>query len=127
MSDRVTVVQQGERPVAAGAATPGMERFEAYAGEDRWVGYVKTKPGVRSGWHHHGQMDTYIYVVGGAVELESGPGGRDAVTARAGDFAHIPAGAVHREGTSADQPGEAVVVRIGPGQPVFNVDGPDPE
>lgn len=127
MDGRVTVVRTAERPVASGPATPGMERFEAYAADDRWVGYVATEPGVRSGWHHHGEMDTYVYVVRGAVELESGPGGGDLATAHVGQFAHIPAGTVHREGTPAGEPAEAVVVRIGRGQPVFNVEGPDPE
>ena len=127
MDARVSVVPSAQRPVAAGPPTPGMERFEGYVADDRWIGYVTTEPGVRSGWHHHGEMDTYVYVVRGTVELESGPGGGDVATARAGDFAHIPAGAVHREGTPGDESAEAVIVRIGRGQPVFNVEGPDPE
>jgi uncharacterized RmlC-like cupin family protein len=104
-----------------------MERFDGYLADDRWIGYVRTEAGVRSGWHHHGEMDTYVYVVRGAVELESGPGGHDVAKASVGDFAHIPAGTVHREGTPADGSAEAVVIRIGRGQPVINVEGPDPE
>lgn len=127
MDGRVTVVRSTKRPAASGPATPGMERFEGYVADDRWIGYVTTEPGVRSGWHHHGEMDTYVYVVRGAVELESGPGGGDVARARVGDFAHIPAGTVHREGTPGDESAEAVIVRIGTGQPVFNVEGPDPE
>jgi uncharacterized RmlC-like cupin family protein len=126
MGGRITVIASTERP-ATGPPTPGMERFEAYVGDDRWVGYAETEPGVRSGWHHHGEMDTYVYVVRGAIELESGPGGRTIVAARAGDFAHIPVGTVHREGTPGDEPGAVVVVRIGRGQPVFAVEGPDAE
>jgi uncharacterized RmlC-like cupin family protein len=104
-----------------------MERFDAYDADDRWIGYVTTEAGVHSGWHHHGEMDTYVYVVRGSIELESGPGGRDVARAGAGDFTHIPAGIVHREGTPGDTSAEAVVVRIGRGQPIFNVEGPDPE
>lgn len=126
MAGRITVVTSTERP-ASGPSTPGMQRFEAFVGEDRWIGYTKTEPGRRSGWHHHGEMDTYVFVVRGAIELESGPGGRTIVGARAGEFAHIPARTVHREGTPGDEPGAAVVVRIGRGQPVFAVDGPEPE
>lgn len=119
-----TVVQPDERVRASGPGTPGMEREQAFAGEDRWIGYVRTEPGVKSGWHHHGEMDTYIYVVAGTIELESGPDGTDLVSVGAGDFAHVPGGAVHREGTPVNEPGEAVIVRIGSGQPVFNVEGP---
>jgi uncharacterized RmlC-like cupin family protein len=126
MGGEISVIEHGARRPAGGPATPGMERAVAYAGEDRWVGYVNTDPGVKSGWHHHGEMDTYVYVVRGAIELEFGPRGRQVVHARTGDFAHIPAGTVHREGTPEGEPAEAVIVRIGRGQPVFNVEGPDP-
>lgn len=127
MDGRVTVVRSNERPASAGPATPGMDRFDGYVAEDRWIGYVVTEAGVQSGWHHHGEKDTYVYVVRGSMELESGPGGREVASAGPGDFVHIPAGTVHREGTTADGPAEAVVVRIGRGQPVFNVEGPDPD
>jgi len=43
----------------------------------------------------------------------------------AGDFAHLPAGVIHCEGTPGEDPLEAVVVRIGSGPQVFAV--PDPE
>lgn len=91
------------------------------------MGHVRTLPGVWSGWHHHGETDTYFYVLDGAIELEFGPGGSDRLAVEAGDFAHIPSGTIHREGTGPDKAGEAVIVRIGPGQPVFNVEGPASE
>jgi uncharacterized RmlC-like cupin family protein len=102
-----------------------MVREQAFAGEDRWVGLVRTEPGVRSGWHHHGDTDTYIYVVKGSIVVEFGPNGRERLNCGAGDFALVPGGIVHREGTSADEPAEAVIIRIGGGQPVFNVEGPE--
>jgi uncharacterized RmlC-like cupin family protein len=126
MGERITVVASTERP-ATGPPTPGMESFEAFVTDDRWIGYAETEPGIRSGWHHHGEMDSYIYVVRGAIELESGPNGRTVTTAHAGEFAHVPARTVHREGTPGTEAGSVVVVRIGRGQPVFAVDGPDPE
>lgn len=124
---RPEVIRAAERRQAPGPVTPGMNRELAFAAEDRWVGYVRTERGVKSGWHHHGETDTYIHVVRGSIELEFGPGGRQKLVGEAGDFAHIPAGVVHREGTPPGEAGEAVVVRIGRGQPVFNVDGPEPE
>jgi uncharacterized RmlC-like cupin family protein len=119
------VVRPSDRTLASGPGTPGMVREVAFATDELWIGHVRTEPGVRSGWHHHGEMDTYFYVVQGAIEIEHGAGGRQQLSARAGDFAHIPRASVHREGTSAEQPGEAIVIRIGGGQPVINVDGPD--
>jgi uncharacterized RmlC-like cupin family protein len=123
---RAQVVRPEDRTEAGGPATPGMTREQAFGAEDRWVGYVRTEPGVKSGWHHHGEMDTYLYVLRGSLELEFGPGGRERMTPRAGEFAHVPAGLIHREGTGPDEAGEAVVVRIGRGQPVVNVEGPEP-
>ncbi len=122
---RPKVIRAAERGVAPGPVTPGMSREQAFAAEDRWVGYVRTEPGVKSGWHHHGETDTYIFVVSGSAELEFGPGGKETLAGTAGDFVHVPRGVVHREGTPPSEGAEAVVVRIGRGQPVFNVDGPE--
>ena len=116
-----------QRTVAAGPGTSGMVREEAFASGDRWVGVVRTEPGVRSGWHHHGETETYFYVVNGAMELEFGPGGRERLRVSAGDYAHVPRGLIHREGTPSDQPAEVALVRIGAGAPVVNVEGPEPE
>ena len=120
-------IGSAQRTVAAGPATPGMVREQAFASDDRWVGVVRTEPGVRSGWHHHGDTDTYFYVLSGAMELEFGPGGRDRLRVGAGDFVHVPQGLIHREGTPPDEPAEVAVVRIGSGAPVVNVEGPEPE
>jgi uncharacterized RmlC-like cupin family protein len=106
-------------------STSGMARFEAFEADDRWVGYVTTVPGVMSGWHHHGDTDTYIYMIRGSATVEFGPGGNERVSASAGDFLTVPAGVIHREGTPEGEPAEAVVFRVGSGQPLFNVDGPE--
>lgn len=119
-------VHRSERAVGAGPATPGMVREMAFAADDRWVGYVRTEPGVRSGWHHHGETDTYFYVLRGSMELEFGPGGTERLTVGVGDFAHVPGGLIHREGTTPDEPAELILVRIGSGEPVVNFEGPEP-
>lgn len=126
-TDRPRAIGAAERTVAAGPATPGMVREQAFAADDRWVGVVRTEPGVESGWHHHGDTDTYIYVISGAMELEFGPGGRELLRVGAGDYAHVPRGLIHRERTLPDEPAEAALVRIGTGAPVVNVEGPEPE
>jgi uncharacterized RmlC-like cupin family protein len=89
-----------------------------------WAGFVRTAPGVISGWHHHGDYDTTIYVTSGALRLESGPGGADIINAVPGDFVHVAKGAVHREGNDGDQESHLIVVRAGLGPPTVNVEGP---
>ncbi len=120
------------RPVARSASqldeipaqqTPGICRRQAFAGDDRWVGYVQTQLGEWSGWHHHGETDTYMYVLSGGLEFEFGPA-REQLLVGSGDFALMPAGVVHRERTTPGAPGEIVLVRIGPGPAVVNVDDP---
>ena len=105
--------------------TAGLARFEAFDDEGRWVGYTTTVPGVMSGWHHHGENDTYFYMVKGTIDLEFGADGQERASAVAGDFVCVPAGAIHREGTPPGGPAEAVVIRVGSGPTVVNVDGPD--
>ena len=65
-----------------GQTTSGMRREQAIVTDLMWSGLVKTQPGMVSGWHHHGEYETTIYVVSGAMTLEFGPDGRDVVEAR---------------------------------------------
>ena len=83
--------------------TPGMVREQAVDAEGLWSGYVTTEPHMTSGWHHHGDHETSIYVVDGAIRMEFGTDGGQVVEAGPGDFLHVPAHVVHREGN----PGEA--------------------
>lgn len=106
-----------------GPPTPGVERLEAFAGEDRWIGRATSEPGVTSGWHHHGQHETYFYVLAGTTRMDIAGG--ESFDVRAGDFAHVPAGVVHRETSIGDVTLDAIVVRIGSGPQVFPVADPD--
>ena len=122
---RPIVIRPGEGTLPPGPPTPGMERREVFDHLDRWVGWVRTDAGLAGGWHHHGDRDSYIYVLRGRVRIEYGPGGRDEVRAAAGDFVFNPARMVHREITEPDEPAEFFVVRVGSGPQNVNVDGPD--
>jgi uncharacterized RmlC-like cupin family protein len=102
-----------------------MLRHQLLHHEDRWVGWVRTDPGLAGGWHHHGDNDSYIYGLRGSVTIEYGPGGRDLISAMPGDLVFVPARTVHREVTSADGPAEMFLMRIGGGPLNVNVDGPD--
>jgi uncharacterized RmlC-like cupin family protein len=109
-----------------GEPTPGMTREKAVATATMWAGFVRTDAGMVSGWHHHGEYETSIYVVSGTLRMEYGPGGVEMLEAPAGDFVYVPAGAIHREGNPSDHESTLVVVRAGSGDPVINVDGPAP-
>ncbi len=123
---RPIVVRSGEGVPPPGPPTAGMDRRQLFEHEGCWVGWVRTEPGMSGGWHHHGDRDSYIYVLRGTMTIEYGPGGRDRVTAAPGDFIFNPARMVHREITAPDGPAEFVVVRVGSGPQNVNVDGPDP-
>jgi uncharacterized RmlC-like cupin family protein len=107
--------------LTAGQPTPGMARHEAFAFDDLWSGRARTEPGAVSGWHHHGDHDSIVYVAHGAFRVETAAG---VVEAGPGDFVHIPAHTVHRESNPSDDPAEVVLVRRGTGPVVVNVDGP---
>jgi uncharacterized RmlC-like cupin family protein len=104
--------------------TPGMTRQLASHVAGMWSGTVDTEPHATSGWHHHGDYETTLYVVSGRMRLESGPGGSHVVEAGPGDFLRVPAGAVHRESNPTEEPARAVIVRCGAGDPTYNTDGP---
>lgn len=109
-----------------GPPTAGMVRAEAVATDGMWAGQVRTEPRMESAWHHHGEYESAIYVVSGALRMEFGPGGKESFVAGPGDFVYVAAGAVHREGNPSDEQGEILVVRAGRGESVLNVDGPEP-
>ena len=108
-----------------GQMTPGMHREMAASTDRSWAGHVTTEAGMVSGWHHHGDYESHIYVLSGALRMESGPGGRDVVEAQPGDFVFVPPHAVHREVNPASSDAAIIVVRAGSGEAVFNVEGPD--
>jgi uncharacterized RmlC-like cupin family protein len=125
MSDTVRHVRGSE--LSGGDPTPGMRREQAIATDGMWAGLVHTEPGMVSGWHHHGEYETSIFVSSGALRMEYGPGGREVIDAQPGDFVHVPRGAIHRERNPAQHTAMLVVVRAGRGAPTVNVDGPAAE
>jgi uncharacterized RmlC-like cupin family protein len=122
MREGVRRIRPEER--SEGAATPGMIREQAVATGGMWGGLVRTEAGMVSGWHHHGDCESMIYVVSGVVRVEFGPGGHDVLQAGPGDFLYVAPGEVHREGNPGSEESRIVVARAGTGEPVFNVAGP---
>jgi uncharacterized RmlC-like cupin family protein len=120
--DPILVVTPADR--TAGPATPGMDRQQAIATDGSWAGFVRTEAGMVSGWHHHGEYETVIYVLSGALKMEFGPNGSYTVEAGPGDFVYVPKGAVHRESNPSLVLADIIVVRAGSGESTFNVGGP---
>jgi uncharacterized RmlC-like cupin family protein len=110
-----------------GDPTPGMVREQAITTPGMWAGYVSTEEHAASGWHHHGDYDTAVFVVDGAIRMEFGPDGDEAFEAQPGDFIHVPKHVIHRESNPTDGDSHVVVVRAGSGPPTINVDGPEPQ
>ena len=112
--DQILVVTAGDRK--PGPSTPGMDRQEAFATDRMWSGVARTEVGMVSGWHHHGEYETTIYVLAGALRMEFGPHGSTTVGAGPGDFVYVPKGVVHRESNPSAELADIVVVRAGRGR-----------
>jgi uncharacterized RmlC-like cupin family protein len=125
MGETIRVVPNGA--LETGPLTSGMARGQAFVSDNLWVGNVHTSPGAISGWHHHGEHTTYGYVVSGKARFEFGPRGAESADVGAGDFFMVPPKTVHRESNPASEESAAVLVRIGAGPTVINVEGPDAE
>jgi uncharacterized RmlC-like cupin family protein len=95
-ADPVRLVRPADR--VEGERTPGMTREQAIAVDGLWAGLVRTEANMITGWHHHADYDTSIYVIDGALLMESGPGGANVVEAGPGDFLYVPRGAIPSRG-----------------------------
>ena len=104
--------------------TPGILRERAVQTEGMWAGFARTDAGMVSGWHHHGEYESAIYVLTGSLRMEFGSGGEETFDAGPGDFVFVGKGVVHRESDPSAEEATFIVVRAGEGVPVVNVDGP---
>jgi uncharacterized RmlC-like cupin family protein len=82
--------------------TPGMTRAAAinYArvgAQKIWAGTVRIEPNARTGPHHHGSLESVIYVVGGRARMRWGEHLEYTAEAGPGDFIYIPPYVPHQE------------------------------
>ena len=125
--DGVRVVRAGELDPNT-PQTPGMSRAAAitYArvgAEKLWAGTVTIHPKAKTGPHHHGELETVLYVVKGRVRMRWGNELELSEEAQAGDFIYVPPYVPHQEmNARSDEPVEAVVVRSGQDPVVVNLD-----
>ena len=109
------------------SATPVMEERMFFDRDGHWVGWggwIRNEAGDVSGWHHHADCETFVYIIRGSLTVEFGPGGSDSIVAHAGNFVFIPPNVIHRETTGKDFDLEAFVLRAGREPEQVNVSGP---
>ncbi|MGO9060291.1 MAG: cupin domain-containing protein [Candidatus Binataceae bacterium] len=125
---------QGDRIIPAHtldtntAQTPGMSRAAAidYArvgAQKIWAGTVTIQPDAKTGAHHHGSLESVIYIVRGRARMRWGSHLEYVAEGGPGDFIYVPPYVPHQEiNASAREPLECVVVRSDNEAVVINLD-----
>jgi uncharacterized RmlC-like cupin family protein len=110
------------------AQTAGMSRAaainQAKAGaQGLWAGTVSIHPNAKTGAHHHGELESIIYVVSGRGRMRWGERLEYMAEAGPGDFIYVPPFVPHQEiNALPDQPLECIVVRSDQEPVVVNLD-----
>jgi uncharacterized RmlC-like cupin family protein len=110
------------------AQTPGMSRAAAInlarvGAQKIWAGTVKIEANAKTGAHHHGDLESVIYVVRGKARMRWGEHLEFTAEAEAGDFIFIPPYVPHQEiNADPDQPLECVLMRSDNEAVVVNLD-----
>jgi uncharacterized RmlC-like cupin family protein len=110
--------------------TPGMTRAaaitQAKAGAKKlWAGTVVVDPDAKTGPHHHGELESVIFVVSGRARMRWGERLEFTAEAGPGDFIYVPPFVPHQEiNASPDAPLQCVVVRSDQEAVVVNLDIP---
>ena len=113
--------------------TQGMHRAAAITrartgAEKLWAGTVVIHPDAKTGAHHHGEVESVIYVVSGRARMRWGERLEFVAEAGPGDFIYVPPYVPHQEiNASAGDELSCVVVRSGQEPVVVNLDLPDVE
>jgi uncharacterized RmlC-like cupin family protein len=93
-----------------------------------WAGTVVVEPDAKTGPHHHGELETVLYVVRGRARMRWGEKLEFSDEAGPGDFIYVPPYVPHQEiNALPNEPCEAVVVRSGQEPVVVNLDIDSPE
>ena len=123
-------VVMGDRLDLNTPQTPGMTRAAAInrasaEAEKLWAGTVEIHPNAKTGAHHHGALESVIYVVRGKARMRWGEQLEYVAEAGPGDFIYVPPYVPHQEiNASADEPLECVLVRSDQEPVVVNLDIP---
>jgi uncharacterized RmlC-like cupin family protein len=113
--------------------TPGMTRAAAIthatAGANKlWAGTVTIHPNAKTGPHHHGKLESVIYVISGRARMRWGERLEFVAEAGPGDFIYVPPFVPHQEiNANQDESLACVVVRNDQEPIVVNLDIPPAE
>ena len=96
--------------------TPGMQRVASVSQQlcgsiGIWAGVTIVEPHVASGKHHHGELETVIYVVAGNGQIRWGDNLEFSEFVEPGDFIYVPPFVPHQEINPSDVPSQWVIVR----------------
>ena len=129
--DGVRVVP-GDRLDANTPQTTGMFRQAAIdharVGAQRiWAGTVRIDPNAKTGVHHHGALESVIYVIRGKARMRWGDRLEYVAEAGPGDFIYVPPYVPHQEiNADPDSPLECVLVRSDNEAVVVNITDVEP-
>ena len=110
------------------AQTPGMNRAAAIdaarvGAQKIWAGTVHIHPNAKTGAHHHGALESVIYVLRGKARMRWGDHLEFVAEAEPGDFIFVPPFVPHQEiNASTDETLECVLVRSDNEAVVVNLD-----
>ena len=113
--------------------TPGMARAaainHAIAGaKNLWAGTVSIAADAKTGAHHHGALESVIYIVSGKARMRWGDQLQFVCEAGPGDFIYVPPYVPHHEiNASENEKLECVLVRSDQEAVVVNLDIPEAE
>jgi len=108
--------------------TPGMNRaaainFARVGAQKLWAGTVTIHPNAKTGAHHHGALESVIYVIKGKARMRWGEQLEFTAEAGPGDFIYVPPYVPHQEiNASEDEALECVLVRSDNEAIVMNLD-----
>ena len=110
------------------ASTPGMNRaaainFARVGAQKIWAGTVHIHANAKTGAHHHGPLESVIYVIRGKARMRWGEKLEYVAEAGPGDFIYVPPYVPHQEiNASSDETLECVLVRSDNEAVVVNLD-----
>lgn len=115
--DGVRVIPAGSLDGAGIPPTAGMDRkaaidFARAGAQKLWAGTVTIHAGAKTGAHHHGALESVIYVVKGRARMRWGDHLEFTAEAGPGDFIFVPPYVPHQEiNAREDETLECVLVR----------------
>jgi uncharacterized RmlC-like cupin family protein len=113
--------------------TPGMTRAAAInharTGANKlWAGTANIHPAAKTAPHHHGELESIIYIVSGKARMRWGEKLEFFADAGPGDFIYVPPFVPHQEiNADPNEPLTCVVVRSDQEPVVVNLDLPTVE